>query len=99
MLHYTCDLCGQKTEDNRFVVRLEVAPSFDPEAITEADLESDNLQEISELLSEMELTGELHLDDCEPRTYRYDLCEDCCREYRKDPLALHRPRRMRFSEN
>ena len=81
------------------MVRLEVYPSFDPEAITEADLEQDNLEEISELLAEMDLTGELHLDDCEPRTYRYDLCEDCCREYRKDPLALHRPRRMRFSEN
>jgi len=99
MLHHTCDLCGQRIDDGRFIIRLEVFPAFDPEEITEADLDQDNLEEISEMLAEMDLTGELHLDDCEPRTFRYDLCRDCCQEYRKDPLALHRPRRMKFSEN
>ena len=47
----------------------------------------------------MELTGELELDDSEPKSFRYDLCSDCHRQFRKDPLALHRPPRMRFSEN
>ncbi len=99
MLHYSCDLCGQRIGERRFVARLEVFPSFDPEQITDEDLDRDNLEEISEILAEMELTGNLELDDVEPRTYRYDLCPTCYREFRKDPLARHRPRRMRFSEN
>lgn len=99
MLHYTCDLCGQKLEDRRFIVSLEVYPSFSPEDITEEDLENDNLSEISELLSDMELTGELNLDSVEPKTFRYDLCRGCCRNYAKDPLGRHRMGRMRFSEN
>lgn len=99
MLHYSCDLCGQKIEEQRFVVRLEVFPTFDPEAITEEDLDRDNLSEISELLSEMELTGELELNNAEPKSFRYDLCPECHRNYTKDPLARHRIGRMRFSEN
>lgn len=99
MLHYSCDLCGQKTDERRFIVKLEVYPAHNPDELHEEDLDRDNLAEISELLTEMELTGELHFDDCEPKTFRYDLCPECHREFRKDPLALHRPRRMRFSEN
>jgi hypothetical protein len=99
MLHYTCDLCGQKVEERRFVARLEVYPSFDPDEITEEDLDTDNLSEISELLADMELTGELNLDSVEPKSFRFDLCRECCRSYVKDPLARHRQGRMRFSEN
>lgn len=99
MLHYTCDLCGQKVEERRFVARLEVYPSFDPDEITEEDLDNDNLSEISELLADMELTGELNLDSVEPKSFRFDLCRECCRSYVKDPLARHRHGRMRFSEN
>ena len=62
MLHHTCDLCGQKIEDKRFVARLEVYPAFDPDEIKEEDLDRDNLSEISEMLADMELTGELNLD-------------------------------------
>ena len=99
MRHFTCDLCGHLIEEQRFVARLEVYPTCDPEALTEDDLDQDNLTEIAGLLSDMELTGELELEDNEARTYTYDLCANCHREFRKDPLARHRPRRMRFSEN
>ena len=44
MLHHTCDLCGQRIDDGRFIIRLEVFPAFDPEEITEADLDQDNLE-------------------------------------------------------
>jgi hypothetical protein len=99
MLHYSCDLCGQRIKDRRFVARLELYPSFDPEAISEEDLEGDNLEEISEILTNMEITGELELDDKSPKSFHYDMCEQCHHEFRKDPLGRHRPRRMRFSEN
>lgn len=99
MLEYKCDLCGVKISEQRFIARLDVYPAYDPDQITQEDLDNDNLTEISELLAEMELTGELELDDCEPKSFRYDLCPDCHRQFRKDPLGLHRPPRMRFSEN
>ena len=59
MLHHTCDLCGQIIEEKRFVTRVEVYPAFDPDEITEEDLDRDNLSEISEMLADMALTGEL----------------------------------------
>lgn len=99
MLHHTCDLCGQTIEEKRFVARLEVYPAFDPDEITEEDLDRDNLSEISEMLADLELTGELNLDSVEPKSFRFDLCQTCCRNYSKDPLARHRTGRMRFSEN
>jgi hypothetical protein len=99
MLHHTCDLCGQKIEEKRFVARLEVYPSFDPDEITEEDLDRDNLSEISEMLADMELTGELNLEGAEPKSFRFDLCPTCHRNYSKDPLGRHRTGRMRFSEN
>jgi hypothetical protein len=99
MLHYSCDLCGKQINEERFVARLELYPSFDPEQISEDDLKGDNLEEIAQILNNMETTGELELDDKSPKSFRYDMCEECHREFRKDPLGRHRPRRLRFSEN
>lgn len=99
MLEYKCDLCGVRITEQRFVARLDVYPAYDPDQISPEDLDQDNLTEISELLAEMELTGELELDDCEPKSFRYDLCADCHRQFRKDPLGHQRRPRMRFSEN
>ena len=99
MLHYSCDICGHKLDDRRFVVRLEVFPSFDPEEITEEDLERDNLEEIADIISHMDETGELELEQNAAKKFRYDLCPDCRNQFVKDPLALHRPRRLRISDN
>lgn len=99
MMHYSCDVCGCKLKDERFVVRLDIYPAYDPDALRAEDLEQDNLTELSELLSELDTSGEMNFQDTEPASFRYDLCPDCHQNYRKDPLALHRPGRMRFSEN
>ena len=73
MLHFSCDLCGRQLDDQRYVVRLEVFPSFDPEEIEEDDLDADHLQEISEELHEMELTGKNAIEDCDARDFRFEL--------------------------
>ena len=99
MLHFTCDLCGQQLSDQRFVAKLEVYPAFDPEQISEEDLDSDHLQEIAELIEHMELTGEKQVDDCSTQNFRFDLCPTCQQKYVKDPLAKHALNRMNFSEN
>src|SRR5947209_8157413 len=57
MLHFTCDLCGKELqlhEDHRYVVKIEVFAAHDPRELTEADLDDDHMEAVSELLREME---------------------------------------------
>jgi hypothetical protein len=98
MLHFTCDLCGQPLEDRRFVVRMEVFPAFDPEDITEADLDADHLQEVVDEIHESEVTGSA-ADDCAAKSFRFDLCPRCHARYLKDPLGREASRRLNFSKN
>ena len=98
MLHFSCDLCGQPLDDRRYVVRTEVFPAFDPEDISESDLESDHLQEVAEEIHEMELTG-AELEDVGSKSFRFDLCSRCHARYLKDPLGREALRRLNFSEN
>ena len=99
MLHFSCDLCGHRLGDRRFVVKLEVFAAFDPEEIDEEDLDSDHLQEISEMLEEIEITGQSQLEDCRPKEFRFDLCPHCHKRFVNDPLGRDALRRLNFSEN
>ena len=57
MLHVTCDLCGKEMgpgDDQRYVVKIGVFAAHDPGKITEADLEEDHMEAVSELLRAME---------------------------------------------
>lgn len=99
MLHFTCDLCGQELGDQRFVVKIEVYPAFDPEEVGEEILDADHLQEISEVLQEMDETGNRQLDDCGAKGFRYDLCPRCHKKFLRDPLGRDALRRLNFSEN
>ena len=56
MLHVTCDHCGKQMRagEDRYVVKIEVFAAHDPAEITEADLEEDHMEAVSELLREME---------------------------------------------
>src|SRR5438067_12809966 len=80
MLHVTCDLCGKELcpgHDQRFVVKVEVFAAHEPAKITEADLDDDHMEAVSELLREMEENEDP--DQVEPayRHFRYDLCPEC----------------------
>jgi len=99
MLHFTCDLCGKELGDQRFIVKMEVYPGFDPEEVGEEHLDADHLQEISEILQEMEETGKPQLDDCGTKVFRYDLCPRCHKKFLKDPIGRDALRRLNFSEN
>lgn len=98
MLHFSCDLCGQQLKDDRYVARIEVYPAFDPDEITEADLNADQMQEVAAMIQHMEETGENLIEDCEPRRMRFDLCPTCRKRFLKDPLGRNKTR-LRFSEN
>ena len=102
MLHFSCDICGKELlveEDLRYVVKLEVYAAYDPLEITEEDLEEDHMEEISELIKQMDATGEQELEDQVYKSFRFDLCPDCHKKFLKDPLSREAARSIEFSKN
>jgi hypothetical protein len=103
MLHVTCDLCGKLLspgEDQRYVVKLEVFAAHDPAKITEADLDDDHMEAVSELLREMEENPD-NSDLTEPvyKNFRYDLCPECHKKFLRDPLGKDMAQKFHFSKN
>ncbi len=103
MLHVTCDLCHKEMcpgHDQRFVVKIEVFAAHDPSKITEADLDDDHMEAVSELLRAMEDNLE-DPDLTEPsyRHLRYDLCPECHQKFLRDPLGKEVAQKFDFSKN
>ena len=97
MLHVTCDLCGKELrtgEDLHYVVKIEAYAAADPAEITEADLDEDHMDVVSQLLQECE-DNDCDVNLVEPyKEFRYDLCQDCHRKFVRDPM---RGRKSRIS--
>lgn len=103
MLHITCDLCGKELlpgDDPRYVVKLEVFAARDPLEITEADLEEDHMEAVSQLLRDEE-EGLVNSEDVAPpyKCFRYDLCGECHKRFVRDPLGKEAIQKFDFSEN
>jgi hypothetical protein len=103
MLHVTCDLCGKELrlgDEHRYVVKIEVFAAHDPAEITEADLDEDHMEAVSQLLRDMEDNGD-ELDDADPphQNFRYDLCPECRKKFSRDPLGRDAAQKFDFSEN
>jgi hypothetical protein len=82
------------------VVKIEVFAAHDPRELTEADLDEDHMEAISEMLREVE--DELHDPEVEAPAYkkfRYDLCSDCQKKFLRDPLGKEPEPKFDFSEN
>src|SRR5438094_979144 len=100
MLHVTCDLCGKVLrpgDDQHFVVKVEVFATQDPAEITEADLDDDHMEAVSELLREMEdsLVEGDGLDEV-IQHFRYDLCPQCRKKFARDPLGKDAAQKFDF---
>jgi hypothetical protein len=95
MVYFTCDVCGCPIDGDRFVVRMEVIPTFDPDEVTEAMLDVDHLHAIAEQLS----SSSNHSTPAPRKTFRYDVCENCLTRIERDPLGRLKRPRVRFSEN
>jgi hypothetical protein len=102
MLHISCDLCGKQIAplDNlRYVVKIEVFAAHDPSEITEADLDEDHLEAVSQLLRD---TDQLADPDEEAPAYkniRFDLCPECHKKFIRDPLGKEAAQKFDFSKN
>lgn len=102
MQHFTCDQCGKELrpeEDQRYVVNIEAHAAHDPAEITEADLDEDHMEAVSQLLREEEENGlESELIEAHKR-FRFDLCPECHKRYLRDPLAREHAHKFDFSKN
>jgi len=102
MVHYTCDVCGKPLlldEQTRYVVKIEVFAAYDPMELTEEDLEQDYLEEIAELVERMKDIDPRKLEEGVYKSFRFDLCPACQKEYLKDPLRGRINPRINFNEN
>jgi hypothetical protein len=103
MLHVTCDLCGKELRpgnDHRYVIKIEVFAAHDPAEITEADLDDDHMEAVSQLLRETEDgLADPDLEERSPRNFRYDLCPECRTKFVRDPLGKEAAQKFDFSEN
>jgi len=99
MLHFSCDLCGKPLDEDRYVVKLEVYPAYDPHELTDEHLVEDHLAEVADQLQEMESNGHFDVEADETRAFRYDLCPRCRDRFLQDPLGRDRNRRLNFSGN
>jgi hypothetical protein len=102
MVHFTCDLCGRDLTtagDTRFVVKIEVAPGFDPNQIREDDLDDDPMEAVAELLQRDENLSAEEIAAQSPRGFRFDLCPTCHGKFVKDPLGRETVRSFDFSQN
>jgi hypothetical protein len=103
MLHVTCDLCGKKLQpgdDHHYVVKIEAYAAHDPAEITEADLEEDHMEAVSQMLRDMEENNVESCELAEPcKNFRYDLCPECHQKFVRDPLGRENAQKFDFSEN
>jgi uncharacterized protein YdeI (YjbR/CyaY-like superfamily) len=102
MVHVTCDLCGKDIrpgEDNRYVLKMETYTVSDPSELTEADLDEDHMEAISQVLRDIE-ENETAAEVAEARkSFRFDLCADCHRRFAQNPLAKEPMQKFDFSKN
>jgi hypothetical protein len=101
MLHITCDSCGKELRagENRYVVKIEVFAAHDPAELTEADLDEDHMEAVSQLIQQMEEVDVAEALEPASRHLRYDLCPECRKRYLRDPLSKESAQKFDFSEN
>jgi hypothetical protein len=81
------------------VVKIEAYATHDPAEITEADLDEDHMEAVSQLLRDME-DNVVSPDMAEPyKNFRYDLCPECHKKFVRDPLGKENAQKFDFSEN
>lgn len=98
MIHYSCDSCGKildSSDDTRYKIKIEtyIANGLDE------DLDSDSLEDEGIDFAEDDEIIEDDLDDIEYKTFQFDLCYSCYKNYVKNPISPKVLQNKRFSEN
>ena len=100
MIHYTCDRCKclLDGEDLRYVVKLEVYASMDPQEGVEDEGDRDHLLELHEIFERGDDADNDLLGDDVYSARRFDLCPSCHRQFVASPLGRE-ARTVDFSQN
>lgn len=99
MVHFSCDICGKiihAENDERHVVKIESHIAQDSADITEADLDEDHMEAISQMLRDIDDPDEI--EDAH-KHFRFDLCSDCHKKFISDPLGKEHSQKLSFSKN
>ncbi|MBX9679972.1 MAG: hypothetical protein K2X38_14510 [Gemmataceae bacterium] len=90
MMHFTCDRCGKLIGqgDRHHVVRIEVTAAFDPNELSEEDLDADHLKEVGDLIKAIEADPNVAAAEVpKTRSLRRDLCGDCVETFVQHPVG------------
>src|SRR5438876_1189840 len=101
MLHFSCDNCGKDLtpgESARYVVKMEAYAAADPAELTEVDLDTDHVEEMAQLLSELEEDDDTPAAPPARKAMRFDLCPGCYRKFVADPLGRDTAPKFDFSK-
>lgn len=103
MIHFTCDRCNRvidPQQELRYVVRMEIEAVMDPIHDAEPEDDRDHLLEIDEILDRVETEAEESISEDIYLKRRYDLCPQCVRKVKANPLAREKkPVTLGFSHN
>lgn len=103
MLHFSCDICGKTLaagSRHRYVVKMEAFPAIHPAELTDEDTDVDQVEEMAQLLSEQEESGDELPAFAACKKMRFDMCSFCFRKFAADPLGRDSlSLKFDFSEN
>jgi hypothetical protein len=102
MMHFSCDLCGKDMTGDaaeRYVLKMEAFAAHDPSALTDEDLETDAVEEMARMLSDLEAGEELPEPLPTSAKMKFDLCPACYRKFVADPLGRESASKFDFSPN
>ena len=89
MAGFCCDMCGKPLlvdSGVRYIARIEVFAAYDPMELTAEDLKRDRMKEIRELAQRLAGLDPRELEDQVYKSFTFDLCPECQKEYLKRPL-------------
>ncbi len=89
MIRYRCDGCGLDLAhdgSNRYIVKIEAFAAAGKLEFTGEDVERDHTKEIRKLIAELEKRSPDEIEDQVYRSFTYDLCPRCHRQFLAAPL-------------
>jgi hypothetical protein len=101
VIHYSCDRCKREIDistDLRYTVTIEIEAALDGAEHELVD-DPDHLDTIQEMLDSADSLCSSVFDDDVYQRKQFDLCQDCFRQYIKNPLSKESISPLGFSKN
>ena len=103
MVHFTCDLCGKDLSasgEPRYVVKIATYAGFDPNEITDEDLDEDHMEAVAEAPPTRRVDPARSSRTPRPtRASASTSAPSCHGRFVKDPLGKELLRTFDFSKN